>query len=262
MPDEAPVTQDQPINAPEAPETDQPTDAQTESFMDFDPAADIPEDADGEWLAKRYGEMNQHFTQRMQEVSSGRRSVEESQALVEGLRDPETMPHYLRLLGVDPTDPETLRRFGLELDEPEEFELDEPDPNERIGQLEQQIAQDRQNREAAEMEQALDGFADQQLEAIEGQWGRKLNEDEDAILRRQAENNLGPDGLPDYAGAAKMLKGILTRNAEEELKRRSEPGRGVPGGKPGGKALNPANDEDRLQLGAAAAERAMASQNA
>lgn len=240
-------------------------DTGTESFMDFDPAVDIPDDADAEWLATRYGEMNKHFTQRMQEVGDGRRAAEESQALIEGLRDPETMPHYLRLLGVDLNDPQQLSQLGINVqgatDELDDLlDDDELDPNERVNQLEALIAQEREEAESAAELQAYDDLADQELEQIEQQWGRKLDDDEDAFVRYQAENNPGADGLPDYAAAAKLLKGILGRGVEQELKRRREPGRGAPGGKPGGKALDLSKEDDRLAAGAAAAERAMASQ--
>ncbi len=248
-PDDAPV--DEPGQA----------DADEDSFFEFDPSQ-VPDDADRDWLGNKYGEMRKAFTQKAQEFGEGRREAEESQALIEGLRDPETMPHYLRLLGVDLTDPETLQRFGLEGADDELFdELDEPDPNERIGQLEQQIAQQRQEDEAAAELQALDNLADQELEAIEGQWDRKLDPDEDAFLRHQAESNPGRDGLPDYESAAKLLKSWMARREQEWAKRRSEPGRGALGGRPGGKALDPAKGEDRMALGAAAAERAMASQS-
>lgn len=236
---------------------------ETESFYDFDPSQ-VPDDADREWLAKQYGEMRKAFTQKTQGLAEGRREAEESQALIEGLRDPETMPHYLRLLGVDLSDPESLANLGINVqqadDELQGLLDDEPDAEERIEQLEALIAQERQEGQTAAEEQALDDLADQELEAIEEQWGRKLDEDEDRFLRTHAESNLGPDGLPDYAGASKVLKGWLGRREQEFAKRRQEGGRGAPGGRPGGKALDPNKDEDRLALGAAAAERAMASQ--
>jgi hypothetical protein len=239
----------------------------TESFMpsDFDPNAAIPDDAGPEWLAERYGQMNTHFTQRLQELGDGRREAEESQALIEGLRDPETLPHYLRLLGVDLTDPEMQQRFGITpqaaADELDGLLDDEPDAEERVAQLEALIAQEHEEGEAAAELQAYDELADQELEKIEGQWDRKLTDVEDEILRHRAENNPGPDGLPDYANAAKTLKGVLNQGVEHELKRRREGGgRGSLGGKPGGKALDLSKEEDRLSAGAAAAERAMASQ--
>jgi len=234
-----------------------------ESFFDFDPSQ-VPEDADRDWLGNKYGEMRKAFTEKTQGISEARREAEESQALIQGLRDPETMPHYLRLLGVDLSDPEALQQLGIPVQQADD-ELsalldDEPDAEERVGQLEALMAQERQEAEVAAEEQALDDLADQELEAIEGAWGRKLDEDEDAFLRFQAESNPGPDGLPDYTSAAKVLKGWLGRREQEFAKRRSEPGRGALGGKPGGKALDPNKDEDRIALAAAAAERAMASQ--
>jgi hypothetical protein len=208
--------------------------------------------------------MRSAFTKKAMEFGEGQRVAEESQALIEGLRDPETMPHYLRLLGVDLNDPAQLQALGIDVqgadDDLQGLLDDEPDPGERVEQLEALMAQERQEAEAAAQLQALDDLADQQLEAIEEQWGRELDSDEDMFLRTHAENNPGPDGLPDYAAAAKVLKGWLGRREQEFAKRRQEPGRGAPGGRPGGKALDLSKEEDRLAAGAAAAERAMASQ--
>lgn len=238
-----------------------------ESFYDFDPSQ-IPEGTDPlEWVGQQYGEMRKAFTQKTQGISQIRREAEESQALIEGLRDPQTMPHYLRLLGVDLTDPQMLELLGIDGggqgDPDDELAglLDEDnDVETRVERIEREREEERQENEARAMEQALDDLADQELERIEEAWGRELDEDEDAFIRHRAEAAPGPDGLPDYESAAKTLKSWLGRREQEWAKRRSEPGRGGTGGKPGGKALDPTKDEDRLQLGAAAAERAMASQ--
>lgn len=227
-----------------------------ESFYDFDPSS-IPQDADAAWLSEQYGNMRKAFTQKTQGIAEARRSAEESQALIEGLRDPETRPHYLQLLGVDVQDAPGVQQADEELAALLE---DEPDLEDRVGQLERERAQERQERQAEEELAAYDQLADQELEAIEGQWGRKLTPEQDTFLRFQAESNPGPDGLPDYAAAAKLLKGILNQGVEQELKRRQEPGRGATGGQPGGKALDPNKEEDRLALAAAAAERHLASQ--
>lgn len=244
-------------------DTGQPAGGEPESFFDFDPSQ-VPDNADREWLANQYGEMRKAFTQKTMGLAEERRNAEEQQALIEGLRDPETRPHYLRLLGVDVTDPEQLRQLGVDVasatDELDDL-LDEPDPEERIGQLEQRLEQEAQQRQQAEELQVLDGLAEEELTAIEKQWDRKLTPDEDAILRREAESNPGPDGLPDYARAAKLLKGILNSGVEHELKRRQEGGgRGGPGGKPGGKAPDLSTEDGRLAAAEAAAARAMASQ--
>lgn len=250
---------DDPVEPGQSPEGEE------ESFIDSFDLDSVPPEARPHVEALQREWQGQYTQKRMaerQEVEEAQRTAEQTQALIEGLRDPNTMPHYLQLLGVDLTDPETLRRFGLEIEDEELLDgLDEPDPDARISQLEQQLAQQKEADEQAATLQALDSFADQELEGIEEQWGRKLTEEEDVILRHQAESNPGPDGLPDYASAAKMLKGILSRYAEEELKRRSEPGRSQPGGKPGGKALDVNKPEERAAVGLAAAERALASQN-
>ncbi len=211
-----------------------------------------------------------NYTKRRQaeaeETAGVRREAEQSQALIDGLRDPSTMPHYLRLMGIDLSNPETAELLGLKgaggADDQELLDLldDENDVETRVEKIERERAEEVQTREAKDIEQALDDLADQELEKIEGEWGRDLDEDEDAFVRHRAEANPGPDGFPDYESAAKVLKGFLARREQEFAKRRSDPTRGAPGGKPGGKALDPNNDEDRLALGAAAAERALASQ--
>lgn len=218
-----------------------------------------------------------NYTKRRQadreEITGVRREAEQSAALIEGLRDPSTMPHYLRLMGIDLSDASTLEALGIsgagrgggEVDDElrkllEEDEGGDGELETRLAKLEGERQTEKQESQAAEVEQALDDLADQELEKIEGSWGRELDDDEDAFLRHRAEATPGPDGLPDYESAAATLKGWLTRRVQAELELREKPGRGAPGGKPGGKALDITKDEDRLQAGTAAAERAMASQ--
>ena len=215
------------------------------------------------------------YTQRRQaesaEVAEARREAEQSQALIEGLRDPSTMPHYLRLMGIDLSDPQTAELLGVpgvggggEIDDELRQLLEDGDENEleaRLAALEGERQTEKQEREVGEVEQALDDLADTELERIEGEWGRELDEDEDAFIRHRAEASPGPDGLPDYESAAAVLRGWLARREQQWAEQRSQPGRGAPGGRPGGKALDVNKDEDRLEIGVAAAERAMASQN-
>ena len=245
------------------PDTGQPG-GEAESFYDFDPSQ-IPQGTDPlEWAGQQYGEMRKAFTQKTQGIAETRREAEESQALIDGLRDPETAPHYLRLLGYDLSDPAVQQHFGISAqaaaDELDSLLDDEPDTDDRVAALEAQLEQQKKEGETAAYEQALDDLADQELEQIEEQWGRKLSEEEDEIIRTRAERNPDAQGLPDYATAARVLKSILSNGVEQELQRRREPGRGAPGGKPGGKALDPSKSEDRIALAAAAAERAMASE--
>lgn len=218
-----------------------------------------------------------NYTKRRQadreEITGVRREAEQQQALIEGLRDPSTMPHYLRLMGIDLSDASTLESLGISGggrgggevdDELRKLLEDDGDGDEletRLAKVEGERQTEKQEREAGEVEEALDNLADQELEKIEGSWGRELDDDEDAFIRHRAEATPGPDGLPDYESAAATLKGWLTRREQQWAEARSKPGRGAPGGKPGGKALDPKDDKERLELGAAAAERAMASQS-
>jgi hypothetical protein len=216
------------------------------------------------------------YTQRRQadrqEVAEARREAEQSQALIEGLRDPSTMPHYLRLMGIDLSDPQTLELLGVqaparggeEIDDELRQLLEDGDENEleaRLAAIEGERQTEAQQREADEVEQALDDLADTELERIEGEWGRELDEDEDAFIRHRAEANPGVDGLPDYEAAAAVLKGWLARREQQWAEQRSQPGRGAPGGRPGGKALDVNKPEERAEIGLAAAERALASQD-
>lgn len=215
------------------------------------------------------------YTQRRQaesaEVAEARREVEQSQALIQGLRDPATMPHYLQLMGIDLSDPQTLELLGVQapargggdIDDELRQLLEDGDENEleaRLAAIEGERANEAQAREAEQIEQALDDLADNELERIEGEWGRDLDEYEDAIIRQRAEATPGPDGLPDYEAAAALLKGWLTQREQQWAEQRSQPGRGAPGGRPGGKALDVNKPEERAEIGLASAEAALASQ--
>lgn len=241
-----------------------------ESFIDSFDLDSVPPEArphvealQKEWQGK--------YTQRRQaeaaEVAEVRREAEQQAALIDGLRDPSTMPHYLRLMGIDFSDPQTLELLGISgagESTPEGYDdlLDDPnDVETRVERIEREREEEVQQNEAAAMEDALDQLADQNLEAIEQEWDRELDPEEDAFIRHHAESSPGPDGLPDYESAAALLKGWLGRREQQFAQQRSEPGRGAPGGRPGGKALDPNKEEDRMALAAAAAERAMASQN-
>jgi hypothetical protein len=216
------------------------------------------------------------YTQRRQadraEVDEVRREADQQQALIQGLRDPQTMPHYLQLMGIDLSDPQTLELLGVQapsrgggdIDDELRQLLEDGDEDEleaRLAAIEGERQTEKQEREAADVEQALDDLADTELEKIEGEWGRELDEYEDAIIRQRAEATPGPDGLPDYEAAAALLKGWLAQREQQWAEQRSQPGRGAPGGRPGGKALDVNKPEERAEIGLASAEAALASQN-
>lgn len=255
---------------PEGEPSGEPDGGSEESFLDSFDLESVPPEARPHVEALQK-EWQGSYTKRRQaeaaELAEVRRTAEQNQALIEGLANPETLPHYFQLLGVDLSDAELLKQLGVDVGQLDEgldglLGDEEPDTESRVEKLERERAEDKQEEEAAKVEEALDNLADTELERIEGEWDRKLDEDEDAFIRFNAERNLGPDGLPDYDSAAKLLKGLLGRREQEwaEERKKGGNGRGTPGGKPGGKALDPTKDEDRLALGTAAAERAMASQ--
>lgn len=244
---------------------DNPGGDEEESFIDSFDLDSVPPEARQhvEALQKEWqGNYTQKRQADRQEVAEARREAEETQALIEGLRDPDTMPHYLRLMDIDLNDPQVLEQLGIGGGGGEDDELfdEEPDVEDRVERIEREREEEVKERESAEMEQALDDLADEELEKIEGAWGRELDEDEDAFIRHRAEAAAGPDGFPDYESAAKTLKSWLGRREQDWAKRRSEPGRGGTGGKPGGKALDLTKEEDRIAAATAAAEKAMASQ--
>lgn len=243
---------------------------QEEFFVDSFNLDNVPPEARPhvEALQKEWqGEYTKRRQAEAAEIAEAKREAEQSQALIEGLRDPATARHYWSLMGIDLSDPEVLESLGIsapgEQVDKELLDLlddDETAVESRLEKIEREREEEVQAKKESAMEQALDDLADQQLEKIEQAWGRELDEDEDFFIRSRAEANPGPDGLPDYESAAALLKGFLGRREQEFAQKRSEPGRGAPGGKPGGKALDPNNEEDRLALAAAAAEREMASQ--
>jgi hypothetical protein len=248
-----------------------PGGSEEESFIDSFDLESVPPEARPHVEALQR-EWQGNYTQRRQadrqQLTEVQREAEQSQALIDGLRDPSTMPHYLRLMGIDLSDPQTAELLGLggggQAVDQELLELldeGEPDVESRLEKIERERQEEVQARESSEMEEALDDLADQSLEQIEQEWGRELDKDEDFFVRSWAEASLGPDGLPDYESAAALLKGFLGRREQDFAQKRSEAGgRGAPGGTPGGKALDPNKQEDREALAAAAAERAMASQ--
>ena len=98
---------------PEAVETDAPVDdgtgapeadvkepeAEVEADERFHDLPDIPEDADREWFARRYGEMQSAWTKKTQGLASQRKEAEQALALAEAFRNPEKHPDLLAALG-------------------------------------------------------------------------------------------------------------------------------------------------------------------
>lgn len=231
------------------------------SLDSFD-ATQIPEDADRDWLAERHQALVADYTRKTQGAAEQRREAEQAQAIIQGLSDPQMLPQYLRLLGHDPTDQQFLDALGLEMDAGNEDDLlEELDPNQRIDQLEQQLAAQAQEAQLAQQQDQLEDYMAEQIEALEQKNGSEFSPEEVAFLRRQAEGNPTPNGLPDIEGANKLLTGILDRRVQQELEHRKEAALRPPGtGTPGAKRPDPNTEEGRIQLAQEAVERTRASQ--
>jgi hypothetical protein len=212
-PDEAPVdVQDKPDET-EAPETGQAEESQ-ESFTDFDPS-EIPEDAGKEWFEEKYNELRAGFTQKTQGLAEERREAEQAQAIVEGLSNPELAPHYLKLLGHDPNDPNFLGMLGYELADSDEdldddfLETGDPRVDQIINHLQTQEAQRAEEQQTAEVEE----YIAEQIEGLEGE--ETFDTDEIAFLRNYAESHQTARGLPDVEGGANLLKGIVSKRQQQ-----------------------------------------------
>lgn len=268
-PTAAPAEQDKPIDSPpseeeaaptDGPETGQPPEGEEESFYDFDPAS-IPEGTDPiEWVGEQHGLMRKAFTEKTMGLADIRRQAEQAQQVFEGLQDPEMAPHFLRLLGFDPTSQEFLDKFGLELeDEGGDGEPEELDLEDEVAALKEQLANRDEEAQRSQAEEQLEDFMAEQIESLESEFGREFNEAEIAFLRTHAERNPDPRGIPDLQGASKLLKGMLDQHFTAELEKRKHGNRPPGQGRPGGKAPDKSTPEGLHQAAKEAAEAEIAS---
>lgn len=160
---------------------------------------------------------------------------------------------------------EALREVArIELQEeqeaaPEEFDdLDEPDPNEEIGKIREELAQ----RDAAAEEAYLQGLEEEYIEdtveELETEHNLKLNDKEYSVVVNHAVANRDPhDGRPDLKGGFELLKEV--RGAERKRYTKSKDGVEPPAGTPGEPKIDLRNKDARQKLGVEvfeAAERA------
>jgi len=245
----APATEveDQPTDAPEAPETDQPTGGDEESFTDSYNPNEVPEEARPQ-LEAAYKQLQSAYTQKTQSLAQERQEAKQAQEVVQALANPETAP-------------EVLKFFGLELEQEEqepEFPLD---PEERIDQMESQFQQwQQQQAEAMQAAQQEDELISQ-IESLEEKAGREFNEKEIKLLSGQINE---PQALHDLL---EEISGERQKQWEEDFRKGKTrtpraPGSGTPASKAvdlsklSGRELREAQD----QLAAEAAEEAMASE--
>ena len=261
---EAPsVAEDKPTNADAAPDTGQADNGQEESFIDSFNLDDVPAEARPhvEALQKQWqGNYTQKRQADREEVEEARREAEQYEAIVDGLRDPQTRQQYLDFLGL--TQDDLLDTFGLEVAQADEpvFEEDEfRDP--RVDGL---LAQREEEEQLIREEQQLAGeagFIDQELQAIEDKAQVEFDEEEAQLLTTRARAFPDKFGRPDVRGAYKFFNGILDRRQKQWIESRKDPApAGATGGVPASPTVDPSTREGRIQLGREAAERAASQQ--
>ena len=207
---EAPAEQEQPTTETEAPETDQPTVTEEESFTDSYNPNEVPEEALPQ-LEAAYKQLQSAYTQKTQGLAEVRREAEQAQQLQDALRDPQVAPMVLKQLGY--TEKEILEMFGYQ---PEEDDDLPPDETERLDRLEQSLSQREAAEQAAQQEEAVTDYIAEQIEALEKEAGREFDVEEHQLLDTFARANADQQGYPNVKGGYGLLSGILS-NREKAL---------------------------------------------
>lgn len=250
---EAPAQQDQPVDAPEAPETDQPTGSE-ESFTDFD-TSQIPEDADREWLAQRYQQMQADYTRKTMGLGEQRQEIEQNtlQQWADAVRQ---NPSLLKQLDLD--ERALLETYGYAPEDPEDEFVD---PIEReLAEMKQWRTTIEQQEEANAQFEAEADHVESELEKLEQQTGQKFDEDEANWIFDVARTRRTQRGLPDVQGAVRMLDTIGKKRVEAYKESKKAPR--APGqGKAGSRAFDPKNKAERLDAMTQSAQEILASQD-
>lgn len=251
---EAPAEQDQPIDAPEAPETDQPDGAE-ESFTDSYNPSELPDDVRPH-VEAAYKQLQSAYTQKTQSLAGERREAEQATQVINALRNPNPQIRAATLaqLGID--ERAALEMFGYQVPEEEEDEdlgLDEVrDP--RVDSLLQERAKEKAD------EELKDTFAGH-VEALEEAEKRELSPGEHKALWRNVQGDLATNGTANVQEIWAEMKGLYSEREKALLDPKRNTPRPPGGGKPGSRTvdLSKESDEEFLQRTAAAADEARAS---
>lgn len=220
-----------------------------ESFTDFD-LDSLPVEARGaaESAMKR---MQADYTRKTQTASEKAREAQQYQAIVEGLEDPQRAPEILRVLGWDLDDDEGFA-------EGEEFL--EPDPNERVDQLEQRLAEREHLDQIRAQEETEDATIAEQIESAEGEMEHKFSEEEIGFIYLYADEYRDEQGQPNAKAAIDLLEGIVSSRQQQWIETKKAPRR-LRGGKPASRQVDLSTEsrEDRVKRMAEAAEAARGS---
>lgn len=234
MPDDttAPEDSGQPVESTEAPEEGQANEAQ-ESFTDFDPATDIPEDADKAWFENQYNELRKGFTQKTQGIAQERQEAQEYRDFITAIQnDPAARDAWLQ------------QEFGYEFDdgEPEEFLDPEDELRARLENVEGALTHQQQEEvQAQQSAQATDEIAEG-IESLEKSFGDGFEFEPKTLkaISSYAEVH-GPQAIPEIG---ETFKGFV----DEWIASKKGGPRRISQGSPARKAIDPTNQEERFKL--------------
>jgi hypothetical protein len=246
---EAPAEQDQPTT-PEAPETDQPTGGNEESFTDSYDPSELPEEARSAYEAA-YKRLQGDYTKKTMSLAEERQEAEQAQQIINALANPESQA-------------DVLKHFGINLvDDSEDDEdlFDEADPNQRIDQLEQMLQGQQAEQQAIQASEQELGYIASEIEALENDRDEEFSAEEQQFLADIARANPAQNGAPDVKKAAQLLTGLYDQRQKAWIESKKAPRRPV-GGTPASKAADLTNPEERRRVMAEAADAARASQDA
>jgi len=234
MSDEATEAPDlgQAAETDDAPDTGQATEAQ-ESFTDFDPAKDIPEDAGKDWFEQKYNELRSGFTQKTQGLAQERQEAQEYREFITAIQnDPAARDAWLQ------------QEFGYEFDEgePEEFLDPEDELRARLENVEGALTHQQQEEvQAQQSAQATDEIAEG-IEALEKSFGNGFEFEGKTLkaISSYAEVH-GPQAIPEIG---ETFKGFV----DEWIASKKGGPRRISQGSPARKAIDPTNQEERFKL--------------
>lgn len=240
MPDDALAPDDsgQATEVEETPETGQVDETQ-ESFTDFDPAKDIPEDADRDWFENQYNELRKGWTQKVQGVAQERQEAQEYREFLTAIQnDPAARDAWLQ------------QEFGYEFEDGEQEFLDpEEELRAEVEALKGHLSQQQEEQLASQQSNELVEYIDAELDALEKTQGKdfKFSDEEASFLTTYANTHPLPNGAPDVQGAAQALQQIVDKRQEQWIASKKS-GRRISQGAPARKAIDPTNQEERFKL--------------
>lgn len=246
MPDENTQASDETQVDDQAPEQNQPEqDQENEPTSESQPSADsqdgeepgyFDEKFDPETLPEelraRYGEMNRHFTQRLQAASEQVRAAETATSWLEALNNGETQEAAMLRLGeilgfkveaIDDDAGESEEDETGEFDDADVTEFRDPRVDELLEKQERQEAQ-QEHEETERLVAELETKIETGVKELAKKQGIELNDDELELIFDEIAK-YGPDenDEPQIDKAFKRITGIATRAVEQFRNSKTDP---------------------------------------